>query len=146
MKEKDRTRVSEQWLGEDGIAYLVFKEGAEIELEDAVKIVQYIELQYPESKFPVLVDVSCIQSISHEARTFLADTSARKISFAVAILVGSTSSTLFGNFFMRFHKPLANTRLFKDKEEAARWLKASLPVPVIHIPFKAQAPVDSNSH
>jgi len=42
---------------------------------------------------------------------------------AKAIIVNSMANRIVGNFIIKFHKPIAKTRLFSDEETALAWLR-----------------------
>ena len=121
-----RSRVALQWIGIDGLAYLVFDEDAEIELNDAIEIVNNIATRHPDGKYPLLIDVCRIRSISTDARNYFVSAAAQKYRIAEALVVETTASRLFAGFFIRFHKPDSPARLFPRQEEAIRWLKSFL--------------------
>ena len=45
---------------------------------------------------------------------------------AEAIIIGSLPVRIMGNFYLKFHKPEVPTRMFDDREEALKWLRARL--------------------
>ncbi len=124
--EKVRSRVAVQWIGEDGLAYLIFDVDAEIELSDAKEIVNNIATRHPDGKYPLLIDVCRIRSISAEARDYFVSASAQKYRIAEALIVETTASRLFAGFYIRFHKPESPSKLFTNREEALFWLKSFL--------------------
>jgi hypothetical protein len=119
-------RVSLQWIGRDGLAYLIFEEDAEIELADAKEIVQNIASRHPDGKYPLLIDVRRIRSISSDARDYFVGASAQKYRIAEALIVETTASWLFAGFYIRFHKPDNPAKLFENQEIAIQWLKTFL--------------------
>jgi hypothetical protein len=121
-----RSRVSLQWIGVDGLAYLVFDDDAEIELQDAKDIVNNIAIRHPDGKYPLLIDVCRIRSISNDARNYFVTAAAQKYRIAEALVVETTASRLFAGFFIRFHKPDNPARLFDSQIEAIAWLKSFL--------------------
>jgi hypothetical protein len=121
-----RGHVSLQWIGLDDLAYLVFDEDAEIELEDAKEIIRNIATRHPDGKYPSFIDVRSIRSISAEARDYFVSAAAQKFRIAEALVVETTASWLFAGFYIRFHKPDSPAKLFTSKEEAIAWLKTFL--------------------
>lgn len=72
---------------------------------------------------PALIDLRGIRSQSSEARAVFAGPEAARVSRAVALLVDSPLTQVLANFFLRFNRPRAETRLFTSEEAAEAWLR-----------------------
>lgn len=71
-----------------------------------------------------LVDVRGVWNYSDEARQIVSSESFKKITVAMALVVGYSSPTrMVANFFMRINKPVTPTKLFTNKKSAKKWLK-----------------------
>src|ERR1051326_8326097 len=114
---------AEMWSDCDDISWLVFLPGSEISETDLREIsAMATRNHHPGELFNVLVDISALHMISHEARTFAAGTQHTGIYERLAIVAGTPAARLVGNFFIRFHKPPRPVRIFGDVYEAKQWL------------------------
>lgn len=110
-------------MGSDGIARTKVKSGAEIFLKDAKENTAVIETFYNGKKFPLLVDIRNIKSISPEAREHFTLKGRESVVKAFALILSSAISRIIGNFFLSFHKPAVPVKLFDREEKALAWLK-----------------------
>lgn len=113
------------YLIEEGYTLLRAKNNVDFELEDAMEI-DVLTFDLVEGKpFVTLVDGRNVRSnMSHEARQHFATnkkiTSIRK---AQAIVVNNLHTKLLANFYMNFYKPENPVKVFKDFEEAEKWVR-----------------------
>ncbi len=112
------------WMGSDGIARTVVKPDAEIFLQDAKENTAAIEIFYTGKKFPLLVDIRNIKSISPEAREHFSLKGRESVVKVYAMLLSSSLSRMIGNFFLSFHKPAVPVKLFDHEEKALVWLRS----------------------
>jgi hypothetical protein len=74
---------------------------------------------------PMFVDFKNMKSQTKECRDYYSrDPNHLKTHTAIAILVSSTLSRVFANFFIGLNRPQNPTRLFDNREEAIKWLQA----------------------
>lgn len=111
------------WMGNDGIARTMVKPDAEIFLNDAKENTAAIETFYKGKKFPLLVDIRSIRSISSEAREHFTLKGRESVVKAYAMVLSSSISRIIGNFFLSFHKPTVPVKLFDNEDKALAWLK-----------------------
>ncbi|MFC2156016.1 hypothetical protein ACFLRB_05970 [Acidobacteriota bacterium] len=138
MSEKDRTndvqdgqngetistKTCKVWLGDDGIVISVMHPGAEDNLETAKENIAAGIKVSGGVKRPLLLDMSRIKTMDHAARDYYAHNERREGSErAVALVVKSPLSRMFGNFFLGLNKPVVPTKLFNDQGKALDWLK-----------------------
>lgn len=109
-------------MGKDGIARTMVKPEAEVFLEDAKENTAAVETFYKGVKFPLLVDIRNIKSISPEAREHFSIKGRESVVMAYAMLLSSSISRMIGNFFLSFHKPAVPVKLFDDEDKALAWL------------------------
>jgi hypothetical protein len=116
------TRTCEFWLVDD---YLVarFRSGAAVELDDARENLDTAERLIRGVSIPLMVDLRQLRSQSSEARALLAGPHAKRVSRAVALLIGAPLSRVIGNFYLRFNRPETPTRLFSVEADAREWLR-----------------------
>ena len=122
-KEKIELVKFSTWMEADGIARTKVKPDAEIFLQDAKENTEAVEKFYTGKKFPLLVDIREIKSISSEAREHFALKKRESVVNAFAMLLSSSSSRMIGNFFLLFHEPAVPVKLFNDEEKAIAWLR-----------------------
>ena len=111
------------WMGSDNIDRTMVKPDAEIFLQDAKENTVVIETFYIGKKFPLLVDIQNIKSISPEAREHFTLKGRESVVKAYAMILSSSLSRMIGNFFLSFHKPVVPVKLFDHEEKALAWLK-----------------------
>jgi hypothetical protein len=115
---------AETWADEEDFDWLVFAEDADISGEDMKAIVEMATQTFvPGKPFLVVADLRRIGNLSDEARKFGASTAASQFYAALAIIASSPATNLVANFFIRFHKPPAPTRVFSSEEAALKWLR-----------------------
>ena len=107
----------------DGIARTRVKPKAEIHLHDAEENTAAVAAFYSGKKFPLLVDIRNIKSISRQAREHFTLKGRESVVNAYAMVLSSSLSRMIGNFFLTFDKPAVPVRLFNDETEALAWLK-----------------------
>lgn len=72
--------------------------------------------------YPMLSNILAVKNSTKEARDFLASEKGCEGVIAAAILIGSYTTSMIGNFFLRVNKPVVPTKLFTCEEEAKKWL------------------------
>lgn len=124
VPDKDKIELGKfyTWMGPDGIARTQVKPGAEIFIQDAKENTAAIETFYSGKKFPLLVDIREIKSISPEAREHFTLKDRESVVKAFAMLLSSSLSRIIGNFFLSFHKPVVPVKLFDNEKKALAWL------------------------
>lgn len=107
---------------EDGIVFGTFK--VEIcDLETVKRIVEYRLNATKRIPYPLIANIVSIKKITKEARDFLASKEGCEGITVFAILINSPIGSMIGNFWMRINKPLINTKIFTNEEDAKTWLK-----------------------
>ena len=112
---------------ENDIIHIHLKSGQEIELSDAVFIVEAMGKLGDGKKYPILIDAGEFSSIDKEARIFSATAESNLYTLADAIAYCNIAQKLLANFYVKYNKPLVPTRVFANKAEAVDWLKTFLP-------------------
>lgn len=107
----------------NGILIIKLLEDAEIDLA-ASKEMQRASLEITEGKkFVALIDARNRVIVTKEAREWGSTPEAQVNLLAQAILTNSLANRIIGNFIIRFHKPVAKTKLFTEEKEAMKWLR-----------------------
>ncbi len=119
------TRCSKLWLDEEGIVHEQFVPKTGLTIQDAEQSMA-IGLELSEdADFSWLVDMTNLKSITKEARAYFGRIENSHIK-AVGLVTNSPVSKVFGNFFLRFNKPILPVRLFSSEIRAHDWLKKFL--------------------
>lgn len=111
-------------LSDDGILHIHLKAGSEIELSDAVLIVEAMAKLGGGKKMPVLIDAGEFTSIDKEVRVFSASAQSNIYTIADAIAYYSLAQKLIADFYIVHNKPTVPTKAFSNKAEAIDWLKS----------------------
>lgn len=109
---------------EDRILYITFKESLNITYEVARKLVQDRLRFQSYSNFDVICDISEVQSISSEARTYLS-TYGSNLLANVALVSTNTTVYTMALFYIKINTPKAPTKLFKSIIEAIDYIKSN---------------------
>ncbi len=127
MRENETAHsYADTWI-EQGILYLVYKQGLIIDLQVAKTIVaERLEWQQGVT-YPMVIDARAIDSVDDDAREYFTTEEATRFVSAGAIYLESTVRNIFtliaGNIFLKVDEPPIPTRLFTQKEEALSWLE-----------------------
>jgi hypothetical protein len=108
---------------DNGILHIHLKAGADVELSDAVLIVEAMGKIGKGKKFPVLIDAGEFTSIDKEVRMFSASEESNIYTLADAIAYYSFAQKLITDFYIKHNEPVVPTRAFSSKEEAIKWLE-----------------------
>lgn len=117
------TKTARIWLEDDGIVRVINLPRSETRLKEAIQNVHATEI-FGDEKRPVFIDISRIKSASRGAREYFAGSEASKRTTVMAILVGSSTSRVIGNFFLGLNKPKYPIKLFCSEKKALDWLKS----------------------
>lgn len=121
--EKIETSVAYLCI-EGDVLYMTIKQNAEIDETAAKEIVESrIKLQQGKSIL-VLLDSGELHTITRGARAYFSEHDAlHNLNKAMAMVSTSLPTRLFANFFIKFNKPFAPTKLFQVKSDGLEWLK-----------------------
>jgi len=114
------------WLS-DNIIYTEVKLNAIIDLDAAKNNTEMVRKLSGEKKYPLLVDLNNIKSITKEARDHFAMKGREPLINSLAMVIKSPISRMIGNYFINLSSPIVPTKLFNSKEKAIKWL-----TPYIH--------------
>ena len=98
-------------------------EGVEMNQDDAKEAIAEAVALAEGKNYVILFSINESGDISFEAREEFAKSKKR---LAVAIVTTSLANKLFGNFFIKFHKPKSPSRIFSDEPSAIEWLRTIL--------------------
>lgn len=118
------TRIATYHLS-DGLLCMRIKDNAEISLADAIESVAVRKKIHGDQKVLFMVDMRKVGQSHRDAREYAASAEVEKINKAVALLVGkSLPAIIMANFFIKFNRPCAPTKLFRDEVKALEWLES----------------------
>jgi hypothetical protein len=110
-------------LGTDGIIHIAIYQGADIQLNDAVGIVEAMGKVGARKKYPVLIEAGEFSSVDKEVRIFSASEEGNVFTLADAIVYASFAQKLIADFYVKHNKPIVPTKVFSDRATALKWLK-----------------------
>ncbi len=110
-------------LRKDGILHIHIPSGAEMQLGDAVQVVEAMRVLGKGKKYPVLIDAGEFATIDKEVRIFSAGEESNIYTLADAIAYSSLAQKLVADFYVKHNKPVVPTQVFPDKAGALKWLK-----------------------
>ena len=114
-------------LDSNGIMRVVMLKDSEETLETAKENVRLMHTLSKRRVAPLIVDLRLMKHIDRAAMAYFQNNKARNGNeVAVALLIGSPISRLFGNFFLKVNKPQSHTRLFTSETSAIKWLEKYL--------------------
>jgi hypothetical protein len=112
------------WI-EDGILYSRYANNCTMDIEIAKDCVEKRLTLSQGISYPALVDMRGLQSVTKEAREYMAREGAALIT-AAALITGSELNRMLGNIFLRINRPKVPLKLFTNEKEAKDWLKQFL--------------------
>ena len=122
------TRTAIYSMGEDGIARVVSRPGAQETLADAQENLRALaEVVGSGRRVPALVDGRLLHAIDREARAFYAGPGFTQLVSAVAVIVGSPLTRTILNAILIVAKPRYPIRLFTTEAEALAWIRGLPP-------------------
>jgi hypothetical protein len=121
-----RTEIAELSYLEEGVLITKIAEGAEINLENSKANFVAAQSLTLGRRYTALSDGIANATITKEAMEFGGSFEANEFLIAHAIVVTSLANRLIGNFIIKFHKPKAPTKLFRNYEDALLWLREML--------------------
>lgn len=113
-------------LRNDGIVQINFGDNVDIDLKEAVEVVDAIGELTEGKKAPVLNIGGISTSATSAAREYSASPLGLKYTIADAYVVNNLAQKILGNFYISFNKPNIPTRIFDNVERATEWLKTHL--------------------
>ncbi|ABG58943.1 STAS/SEC14 domain-containing protein [Cytophaga hutchinsonii] len=110
---------------EEGILYGIYLAPV-LTLEVAQEVVKQRLLFAAGVTYPVLADIRNIKSVTSQARAFFAKPESNTFISAGALIVNNIFLETIGNIFIYLNKPSIPSRLFRNEQDAVKWLKTFL--------------------
>ncbi len=120
---------------EDGHLYIWIHDNQELDVEDIKAMVKAKTELFGLQPHTAIIIPGNYSSISNEARDFASSKEAYEGAIAKTIVAKSLAIRLIGNFFIKYNRPPAPTRLFSNEKDAIRWLNqkrdksVNIPIP-----------------
>ncbi len=108
------------WMGEDGIARTQTKEGAVIEIDNAIENSKIVN-DLAEPFYSLIVDSRAMKSMTKEAREHFTLKGRKSNVCSIAIIADSALSRMIANFFLGVSKPEVPVRIFSNEQNAIEW-------------------------
>lgn len=109
------------WIDDNGVAKTVVKKMAEIDLEDAIENSIVVNALAKDKKYPLIVDLRELKTMSKDARKHFAIKDRETNVVAIALLVESSLSKMFANFYLGINRPKVPVKLFNSSYKAEQW-------------------------
>jgi acyl-CoA synthetase (NDP forming) len=116
-------RCTKVEIREDGIMHIHIKEAADMELEDALEVVEAMGELGKGKKIPVLIDSGAFINIDKEVKVFSASKIGNIYTLADAIACNSFAQKLIARFYQNNNNPAVPTKIFTAEKESVDWLK-----------------------
>ncbi|MEO5645355.1 MAG: hypothetical protein ABIQ40_06765 [Bacteroidia bacterium] len=112
----------EIWL-EDGIVNVLYLDNAEVTVETKKEMFEVYKDITKGKKHPFLFSAAGSIWFTKEARDFASEMESLQPFLAVAMFAPTLGYRLMAEFYAKFNKPAIPYKVFKEKEDAIRWLK-----------------------
>lgn len=109
-------------LKSNGIVYVYFKQGTEIDVEFQEKLLSAYNTITKGKLHPFIFHAEEEISVTKEARDNAIIIEERSPVAKSAVIVKNIAHKLIANFYIKFNKPKRPYKVFKDVQEAEQWL------------------------
>lgn len=120
VSDRRTTPIGEMWM-EDGVLWHQISTPKKITEDDARDVVLLVREMTGGRPRPAIVDMRAIGFATAAARKGFAGSPETSQEIATALVVGSTSSRLMAETFLKLSKPERPIAVFIDISEAQRW-------------------------
>jgi hypothetical protein len=110
-------------LIEEFILFIELNDFEVFEVEDLLKIRNWINAKITNEKLFNLFQFGNGSSLSRELREYAASEDGAKRTLGTAILVKNLAQQLLIDYYLKFNKPKYPTKAFYKKEKAIEWIK-----------------------
>lgn len=109
---------------ENAIMHITVVPDTFVELEMVEEVVAKQKELLSNTSILVLLDISKAAGITKEAREFTSGEQVEGLQIALALLIQSLPMRIMANFFIKFDKPPAPTKMFTSYDSAISWLES----------------------
>lgn len=110
-------------MGNDGIARSRVIPSAHIDLDAAKANSKVVNDLYVDKKFPLLIDITEIHSITKDARSHFSVKNRETNINSFALVSNSELGKIVANFFFSINNTGVPARMFTNEDKAVKWLK-----------------------
>jgi len=122
MAEIIETKTMKCWLREDGIVHCINHKNSIVDIESLKENLISIWKAAEREHRPVLADIRQLKKVDKDAGVYAACYNHTYMN-SVGVLVGNKSSSMIGNFWLKFDEPNIPVKIFNSEEKAVKWLK-----------------------
>jgi len=129
-KESLELNCATFWKLNNEVILARYKDGIDLELEDAVKVRDALIKLAGGRKFLGLVDARNMGgTLGRKASDYLAkDEKLNELMMAQALVVNNLALILIARFYILMSNPISEPKIFKNLEEALAWLDTKKPL------------------
>jgi hypothetical protein len=120
MTDRRTTPIGEMWI-DDGVLWHRISTAKKITEDDAREVILLVHELAGDRPRPAVVDMRAIGFASAAARKGFAGSPETSQEVATALVVGSTSSRLMAETFLKISKPDRPIAVFTNTSEAKKW-------------------------
>lgn len=118
--ENDHAHVT---FDDQGIMFVLIKPGTHITPEVQEGFLELYNRVNPEGKVPFLFEAGEFITVSKEAIDNAYDLEFRAPLSASALIITNLAQKILADFYYKFKKPYKPLKVFRNKEEAIKWLQ-----------------------
>ncbi len=111
---------------DNALVEFLIKENVEFKESDIWLSKQQCYECLPHAKFYVLLESEARLKISADAKLAAASEKYGEHVAALALCSSNLEHKIFGNIYLKYHKPFVLTRFFDDRETALFWLNSKM--------------------
>ena len=125
MEEMEEIEIAEVYFVniKNGILNIIVKEDMHVELKHVKEVVLWRKNLQDKNPLLALLDVRNAGSIEKEVREYVSGKEVEGLDKAMAIITDSLPMNILTNFFIKFDKPPAPTKMFQSETKALAWLE-----------------------
>lgn len=105
----------------DSVLYITFKKQAVLNFNAAKKVVRDRMNFQAYAQYSVICDVSGLTSITYDAREYLSTYGSNMLT-AVALVSANPTLYTMGRCYLFYNRPTVPTRIFKNQQEAEKYI------------------------
>lgn len=118
--ETPTARIS---LDSDGIVHVMYISNSDIDIKDKKEHHEAFQKLTGGVKHPFLIKAGTNVTFTKEARDYGSKMEPLQPFLSFAIVANTTAYRLLANFYFQFHKPAMPYKVFRNEQDALKWLK-----------------------
>ncbi len=113
-------------LRDDSIVHVTFKEGITLDIPLQLRMIEKYHEVCGDKKLPFLFDAMDHVTITKEARDNAVLIEEQAPVGATGVIASNLAYKLVAQFYIKFNKPKRPFKIFRNEEDAIKWLKTYL--------------------